>query len=53
VDDDADPPEVDVWLTLDEALDLLADLEDARDALTHGDQLVVAINVENQRATQQ
>jgi hypothetical protein len=37
-----------VVYTLDEGLDLLAGLEDARDALLQGGYLVVALSVEDQ-----
>jgi hypothetical protein len=37
-----------VWYELDEALALLADLEDARDALIAADRLGVVVTIENQ-----
>ena len=37
-----------VWYELDEALALLADLEDARDALITSDRLGVVVTIENQ-----
>jgi hypothetical protein len=48
----SDPPRREpprqVWYELDEALALLADLEDARDALTTTHRLGVVVTVENQ-----
>ena len=43
----AQPPR-DIRLSLDEALALLADLEDARDALIDADRLAVVVAVEAQ-----
>jgi hypothetical protein len=37
-----------IWLSLDEALNLLADLEDARDALIDSDRLAVVVGIETQ-----
>ena len=45
--DDREPPR-DVWFTLDEALDLLATLEDARDTLIESGHLSVVLQVETQ-----
>jgi len=45
--DDREPPRQ-VWYTLDEALVLLADLEDARDALIDSGGLATVVGVENQ-----
>jgi hypothetical protein len=42
-----EPPRY-VWYTLDEALELLAALEDARDALAGAGQLAVVVAVEDQ-----
>lgn len=44
---DREPPRH-VWYDLDEAIGLLADLEDARDALLDAGHLVVVVGVENQ-----
>jgi hypothetical protein len=44
-----DPPE-EVRYDLEESLDLLAALEDARDALTDGDRLAVVAQLEHQVA---
>jgi hypothetical protein len=44
---EADPP-AGIELSLDEALDLLADLEDARDALSDSRHLTVVVAVESQ-----
>jgi hypothetical protein len=43
-----DPPPGGIQLTLDESLALLADLEDARDALIESHQLAVVVGVEAQ-----
>jgi hypothetical protein len=43
-----DQPPNEIQLTLDECLGLLADLEDARDALIESHQLVVVVGVEAQ-----
>jgi hypothetical protein len=45
--DDREPPRH-VWYTLDEALVLFSDLEDARDALIDSGGLATAVGVENQ-----
>jgi hypothetical protein len=37
-----------VWYSLEEALELLASLEDARDALLDASQLVVVVDVERE-----
>lgn len=37
-----------IWFDTDEALDLLADLEDAREALAHTTQLAALLRVEEQ-----
>jgi hypothetical protein len=42
-----EPPRY-VWYTLDEALELLAALEDARDALADTGHLAVAVAIEDQ-----
>ena len=44
---DREPPR-EVWYSLPEALDLLAVLEDARDALTDSGHLAVVLDVEAQ-----
>jgi hypothetical protein len=44
---DQEPP-LDVSYTLEEALSLLANLEDARDALIHSGQLATVVGVENE-----
>jgi hypothetical protein len=44
---DREPPRH-VWYTLDEALALLADLEDARDVLIESGRLAVVVGIENQ-----
>ena len=41
-------PPGDIWLSLDEALALLADLEDARDALIDAHRLALVVGVEGQ-----
>jgi hypothetical protein len=43
-----DGPTARIELSLDEALDLLADLEDARDALSDSRHLTVVVAVESQ-----
>jgi hypothetical protein len=43
-----DGPPARIELSLDEALDLLADLEDARDALSDSRHLTVVVAVESQ-----
>jgi hypothetical protein len=45
--EDHEPPR-EVWYTLDEALTLLASLEDARDALIHSRQLATVVGIENE-----
>lgn len=44
----SDEPPAHIGLALDEAIGLLADLEDARDALIAASQLAVVVGVENQ-----
>jgi hypothetical protein len=44
---DRAPPAA-IWLSLDETLALLADLEDARDALIDANQLALVVGVEGQ-----
>jgi hypothetical protein len=47
VPNEREPPR-EVWFSLDEALDLLATLEDARDALIDSGHLSVVLAVEHQ-----
>lgn len=47
-DDDAREPPRHIWYTLDEALVLLADLEDARDALIDTRYLAGVVSIEHQ-----
>ncbi len=47
-DDRGREPPRHVWYDLDEALDLLADLEDARDALLDSGHLTVVVAIERQ-----
>jgi hypothetical protein len=47
VPDEREPPRH-IWYTLDEALELLAVLEDARDALIEAAHLTVVVEVEAQ-----
>lgn len=44
---DLEPPR-EVWYALEEALALLADLEDARDALINSRQFAVVVGIENE-----
>ena len=41
-------PPLGIWLSLDEALDLLAELEDARETLIESDQLAAVVGIEDQ-----
>ena len=50
LDDDQEPPRH-VWYALDEALELLASLEDARDALLDSAHLVVVLELEREIRT--